>query len=255
MKLLFLTILVTMNSSWAIDPSACDNPTDAGTRKCIKEVLSSVKEVGVAPVACNNLVNGDPSSCPPLAEEFTDKDAECDKFISTDESGGYGPWGNEIVAYLDEKGDDSVFYKNSLNGMDEGVKACPNWENMNKDEKQHFWVWVMAAIAHTESTCNPKARNGQGTNGCAVGLLQLDEKTSARKWRGPNCAVKSVSTPKENLRCGMDILEELLKGKQGDYKSSGEIWGKRSSSYWQHLRQKQGGDISDLIRLNPFCKR
>lgn len=253
MKVLFLTLL-TITSSWAADPNACDSATEVGAKKCIREVLIAVKEAGVPPVACASTINGDPFSCPPLAEEFNDKSADCDKFISSSESGGYGPWGKEIVSYLDDKGDDSIFYQNSLSGMNDGVKACPNWEKMNKDEKQHFWVWVMASIAHVESTCNPKARNGQATNGAAVGLLQLDERASARKWRGSNCGVKSVTNPKENLRCGLDILEELLKGKEGEYKSSGEIWGKRSGSYWQHLRKNKGGEISDLILLNPFCK-
>ncbi|AUN98912.1 hypothetical protein C0V70_12530 [Bacteriovorax stolpii] len=254
MKFLFLTLFMISTSSWANNPNACDSATELGTKRCIEEVLITVKEAGVPPVACASTLDKDNPACPPLAEEFNDKSAECDKFISTSKSGGYGPWGREIVGYLEAKGDDSIFYSNDLNGMSSGVKACPNWEKMNKDEKQHFWVWVMASIAHIESTCDPKARNGQATNGAAIGLLQLDERASARKWRGPNCGVKSVSNPKENLRCGLDILEELLKGKQGEYKSNGEIWGRGSSSYWQHLKKKDGGEISDLIQLNPFCK-
>jgi hypothetical protein len=255
MKILIIQFLL-ISSAWAIDPSACDVSTVFGAKRCINEMINTVKSVGDPQVACDVNINGEQSpECPPLTGEFTEKGAECNKFISTDESGGYGPWGNEIISYLKEKGDDSIFFNNGLSGMKEGVAACSNWDKMDKNEKEHFWVWVMASIAHIESTCNPKARNGNATNGAAVGLLQLDERSSARKWRGHNCDVKSVAEPKNNLRCGLDILEELLKGKDGDYKSNGEIWGPHSNSYWQHLRKKDGGDISDLIKLNPFCKR
>lgn len=240
--------------SFSTARAGCVSSSDFGLRNCIKETFNVLKKAGAPPMNCSGDPYNDPV-CPPLAEEFTEKSAECDKFISSNKNGGYGVWGQEIVQYLNEKGEKSAFYSNDLSGMSDGIKACPNWSKMSKEEKEHFWVWVIAAIAHTESTCNPRARNGNASNGVAVGLLQLDERVSARKWRGPSCAVKSVANPRENLRCGMDIMEELIKGREGDYRGDGQIWGRRSNSYWQHLKKKEGGDISDLILLNPFCKR
>lgn len=251
-----LLVLFSSFNLWAADPSACRSATGSGLKTCIKEFNKTTKsmfQVGLAPQSCQAHLNSTEANCPPLAEEFSQKAANCEGFITSD--GEYGSWGKEIVAYLDEKGESATFFNKDLAGMKNGISACPNWSKMNTDEKKHFWVWVMASIAHIESTCNPSARNSSASNGVAVGLLQLDERPAQRKWRGPNCAARQVVGAKENLRCGLDILEELLKGKEGEYKSNGQIWGPKSSSYWQHLRKKDGGEISDLIALNPFCKK
>lgn len=94
-------------------------------------------------------------------------------------------------------------------------EICPNWPNLTVDEREHFWVWTIASIAWKESTCNAKSRNGNATNGVAVGLLQLDEKPKARSWRGKNCSVKTVTDPQNNIKCGLDILQEILKQTKG----------------------------------------
>ncbi len=251
----FILLLLTSFQTQALEPNTCrESGSDVILEKCIKEFSASVKYLGSAPEVCNSLegaqTKGNP--CPPLTEEFTQKSkGNCNQFIS--DKGGYGIWGNEIVIYLDEQGEDSIFFDDELSGMKNGVKACPAWAKMDEDEKKHFWVWTMASIANIESSCTPTARGYVNPNGVSVGLLQLDERVSFRKWRGPNCGAKNITNVKENLRCGMDIMAELLRGKEGEYKSSGEIWGSKSSSYWNHLRKKDGGDISELITQNPFC--
>lgn len=231
-------------------------------KNCITEFRKTMtRDLGTSPAPCVALETEKKKvPFPTLSEEFkvSDKVQEnlCVNFIKdSGETGEYGPWGETIVKYLNEQGEDSIFYKNDLAGMSTGVAACPNWKDMTVDEKQHFWVWVMASISKIESTCNPKSRNGESTNGVAIGLVQLDERKSQRAWRGENCKTNTVAGSTENLRCGLDILAELLKGKEGEYKGNGELWGRRSGSYWQHLRQKNGGGISDLIQLNPYCKK
>ena len=200
-------------------------------------------------------VEGEKKELNNLSPEFSAKGADCSNFITVkDDSAQYGPWGKEVIGYLEEQGSDSIFMNPDLQGMNTGVEACPNWKNMTKDQKNHFWVWVMASISHIESTCMPDARNGEGTNGVAAGLLQMDERLSNRKWRGVNCQVESVNEPSTNIRCGLDILGQLLEGQNGMYKSNGELWGLGSNSYWQHLRSAEGGGISELIKLNPYCK-
>ena len=109
-------------------------------------------------------------------------------------------------------------------------------------------------IANKESSCNPRNRNSKATKGVAVGLLMLDERLSARTWRGPNCKQKDILDIKNNIRCGLDILGELLQGKKGEYKGNGELWGPDSNSYWEELRKKGGGDIADLIQDHPLCR-
>lgn len=251
-----MIILFSLSSSGDALGSECrSSNSESGVKTCVEEFNSTIKNVGESPLPCATL-EAEKKPFPKLSEGFSSKSDACLNFITNNgEVGAFGPWGEAIISYLDDKGNDSIFFSSDLSGMSSGVTACPNWKEMTIEEKKHFWVWVMASISTIESTCNPNARNGASTNGVAVGLVQLDERHSQRSWRGQNCKVKSVSNSKDNLRCGMDILGELLKGQKGEYKGNGELWGKKSSSYWQHLRLKDGGGISDLIQLNPYCKK
>jgi hypothetical protein len=257
----FLILFISLNSWGNTSSDSCSGSSMNGVKNCIEEFNQTVGSWGVSPSPCPAIeteVKKKPFAT--LSEEFnvSEKSSEnhCTNFITNDgDAGGYGPWGETIVKYLDEKGENSIFYNNNLAGMSNGVTACPNWSAMSVEEKKHFWVWVMASISKIESTCDAKARNGKSTNGVAVGLVQLDERKSQRSWRGDNCKTPTVLATNDNLRCGMDILGELLKGKAGEYKGNGELWGRKSGSYWQHLRLKNGGGISDLIQLNPYCKK
>jgi hypothetical protein len=257
----FLIIFLSMNSWGNTSQESCSGSSMEGVKNCINEFNKTVGSWGNSPIPCAvTETEFDKIPFPALPEDFNvsykPDENKCVNFIKAEEdSEGYGPWGEIVVKYLDEQGDDSVFFSNDLAGMDSGVNACPNWTGMTINEKKHFWVWVKASIAKIESSCDTKARNGEATNGVAIGLVQLDERKAQRSWRGENCKVASVIAAKDNLRCGMDILGELLKGKKGEYKGNGELWGRRSSSYWQHLRLKNGGGISDLILLNPYCKK
>lgn len=258
----FLILLMSVNSWGDYSLMRCaGGSSPESVKSCIQEFNDTMYKVGESPKPCVALeteVKKKPFA--PLSEEFkvSDKPEEnhCGNFITDNgDSEGYGPWGESIVKYLDEKGPESIFFSNDLAGMSTGVAACPNWREMSVDEKKHFWVWVMASISKIESTCNAGARNGGTSNGVGVGLVQLDERKSQRSWRGDNCKTQTIIGTNDNLRCGLDILGELLKGKEGEYKGNGELWGRRSGSYWQHLRLKNGGGISDLIQLNPYCKK
>ncbi|MCK6596475.1 MAG: transglycosylase SLT domain-containing protein [Bacteriovoracaceae bacterium] len=190
---------------------------------------------------------------PGLDDDFFKNGANCASFIS--ESGEYGSWGKVIVDYIRKSPDKQLFIGKELKGMGPPHEICPNWPNLTEDEREHFWVWTIASIAWKESTCNPKSRNGSATNGVAVGLLQLDEKPKARSWRGKHCSVKTVSDPQNNIKCGLDILQEILKADEGDYRSNGLLYGKKNNSYWEQLRRQNGGKIGDLIRTHPLCAR
>lgn len=190
---------------------------------------------------------------PGLDDDFFKNGANCASFIS--ESGEYGSWGKVIVEYIRKSPDKELFIGKDLRGMGPPQEICPNWPNLTVDEREHFWVWTIASIAWKESTCNAKSRNGNATNGVAVGLLQLDEKPKARSWRGKNCSVKTVTDPQNNIKCGLDILQEILKADEGDYRSNGLLYGKKNNSYWEQLRRQNGGKIGELIRTHPLCAR
>ncbi len=188
-----------------------------------------------------------------LHPDFYKFGANCSKFIMSD--GEYGSWGLVISKYLNEEPGAEVFFQDEL--FDEkniDLNACPNWKSLDKKEREHFWVWVMAAIAYKESACKEKIKGESIHVGQhAMGLLQLDSHSDNLTWRGENCKAKTILTPETNLRCGLDIMEELMKGKEGLYRSSGALWGRKSNSFWAELRKKNGGKIAKLIRTHPLC--
>ena len=188
---------------------------------------------------------------PGLTRSFSEHNANCSSFIKSD--GSYGTWGQGAAEYIRSKGPNSSLYSNNLAGMAGPNGICPNWNFFDQETKTHFWVWTLASIAWKEATCKENARNGKASNGVAVGLMQLDEKKSARSWRGPSCKSSSVAAADKNLRCGLDIMEDLMDGKKGIYKSNGLLYGRKNNSYWEQLRHSDGGEIGRKIRQYPLC--
>ncbi len=196
-----------------------------------------------------------PRSCPrlqampPLSAHFSQKGADCRGFIGDD--GSYGPYGQVIQSYIQSQGSDSILLSNNLASMNGASNICPNWKKFDEATKTHFWVWTFAAIAHAEDTCKNSQEKVPATNGYAIGLLQMDYTVKARSWRGPNCKAKNIGPYEANLKCGLDIMSELMLGPRGEYKGPGLIYG--ANSYWQKLKGRTGGDIGEKIRAFPLC--
>jgi hypothetical protein len=240
---LFLIFPLLLQADMSRGQRSCSKSAK-GVLKCLGQVLPLVKNIG-NPAAENCSQSPKSNECTPSAENINEG---CGKFMSEKNTDCIGPWGKKVQAYLQEKGSESLFFKKDLSS------ACSNWKSLNTKQKEKVWVWIVTLIANKESTCMPRNRNKKATNGVAVGLLMLDERLSARKWRGPNCNKRDILDITTNIRCGLDILEELLLGKEGEYQGNGELWGPRSNSYWEELRKKGGGDIADLIQDHPLCR-
>ncbi|PIK14199.1 hypothetical protein [Halobacteriovorax sp. JY17] len=185
---------------------------------------------------------------------------KCTNFIKSD--GTEGAWGELVTNYIDEAGGpDSLFLDDEVRGMTAAPGTCPNWYNLNTEQRKRFWVWMMASIAQVESSCDKdKVNTGRVPNGAdrPRGLFQLNTLKKNRSWRGGNCKFPSGAThtnqPRNQVRCSMDIMHELLKGKSGEYKSNGKIF--PTNSYWEKLRpghSSTGGPIGKLVRKFPLC--
>lgn len=188
---------------------------------------------------------------------------KCQSFIQA--NGSYGTWGNYIVEYINSKGgENSRFLSDALPGMESAPQTCPNWRSLTGAAKMKFWVWMMASISQVESSCNPNAVNSGRVPNAADrprGLFQLNTlntRQSPRGWRGDNCGFPSGAqatfSPRNNTRCAIGIMDELLKGRSGEYRSSGKIF--PTNSYWEKLRpnhSSNGGPIGRLARRYPPC--
>lgn len=255
---LYLTII--FSSSVIANETPCDNWLKSGLDKCMAHLTKVTKTMKFNDPHCPGLEERsfiklatkkfEPA---PLSKGFERKGGDCSKFINPADK-SYGAWGNEIVNYIEREGDKSVFMSKNLKGFEQIPNICPRWTKMTKDQKKHFWVWIMASIAYEESTCIPTVRNANGTNEPAVGLLQLEESYKGRAWRGGDCKVKNVQEPIANIKCGMKIMSDLLKGPEGIYKTPGYLYESgKTLSYWQKLKRPNGGDIGKLIKSHPYC--
>ncbi len=188
----------------------------------------------------------------------------CRNFIAA--NGSYGTYGKYIVDYINSKGGStSRFFSDAMPGMDGSQPmTCPNWGRLSDAAKMKFWVWMMASISQVESSCNPASVNTGSVPNAADrprGLFQLNTlntRASPRGWRGDNCNFPSgaaaTANPKNNTLCAMGIMDELLKGRAGEYRSSGRIF--PTNSYWEKLRpnhSSNGGPIGKLARQYPPC--
>ncbi len=198
--------------------------------------------------------------CPPtpkkkvsyaLSASYKNNGADCSKFINA--KGQLGEHGNTIFTHLD-KITNSMYLKNSYPGM---TSTCPKWQSFTRDEKKYFWVWFFAALSWKEATCQESEINKNATSGVAVGYLQLNEKQADRKWRGDDsgksCAATEVKSATYNLKCGLEIFNEQLRGKDSIYLGNGQLAGKGSNSYWQDLRGSNS-KVLKMVQDFPGCK-
>lgn len=189
-----------------------------------------------------------------LSEGYSADKANCSPYI--DSSGKLGKLGKTIISHIDSIGAESQYFRNDHVGIQ---RACPNWPNLSKEQKAYYWVWFFAAISWKESTCGARLTNKKATHGVASGHLQLNKRRKDRAWRGgttgESCAVDDIRSNEANMKCGVEIFNELLKGKNGKYEGDGNIYGLRSNSYWKELRKEDGGLIMKLVRDFPLCKK
>ncbi|WP_372653958.1 hypothetical protein [Halobacteriovorax sp.] len=186
---------------------------------------------------------------------------KCTGFIKR--NGEEGEWGKIITDYIEEKGGkDSNFLDDEVRGMTAQPRTCPNWYNLNTEERKRFWIWMMASIAQVESSCDKNQVNTGAVPNSSDrprGLFQLNTLKKNRSWRGENCKFPSGETdtikPRNQILCSMDIMNELLKGRRGMYKANGRIF--PTNSYWEKLRpahSSTGGPIGELVRKFPLCR-
>lgn len=214
----------------------------------IVHINTELREIGLPPggsCSANLEQQPEPEKLPGITDSFLTQGAKCDLFI--DKEGNYGKYGDAVLnAIRSQTSSARSLLRDDLPTMKD-PSVCPKWQSLTKEQREHFWVWTFAAIAYSESRCKEGARVA-GVNTMAVGLLQMEEPRRARAWRRGGCDVPSVSDYKNNINCGVTIMETLMKTKRL-YLENGRI-----GSYWQHLNKNKGGPIGSKIREFPLCK-
>lgn len=195
MKFLILSILLCLHSlsGWASENTSRDggdfciecankSPQDLGTQQ-LNDLWSITYQAGKDIFQFNKL-KGYGERCQNFADET-----------------GMGKWSTYII---DEMTPDR--YPDLYNGADDLNNLCPNYSNLNDDEKELVWVVVLNSMVLLESSCNASPPPAMGPKGRAVGLLQLlkgDE-------RGAGCNNGDGESVERTLRCGLTNLNKQL---------------------------------------------
>jgi len=115
-------------------------------------------------------------------------------------------------------------------------RFCPRFYDMNETDKRAFWAYFFQALAGAEAGLNPKTRAVHPDPGIGrtQGLLQLsyeDEKRygcefSAKADRNlkPDDPSRSILQPRNNLECGIKILDDQIIAKHKPLLSSTSYW-------------------------------
>lgn len=188
-----------------------------------------------------------------LSKKYSYRGANCTGFITP--SGKMGPLGKMIIDHMNSMGTKALFFNKDLKGP---KQICANWENLTKEQMAYFWVWLFAGISLKETTCGVHLINRKATDGVAVGHLQLNQARRDRVERdgtsGSSCGVADVKPHQANFACGIEILNEVLKGPDGYYGGNGSLFGRGAHTYWQDLRSPKSFVIHKLMVDFPPCK-
>lgn len=150
----------------------------------------------------------------PLNPKALGVNQACTQFITS--GGGFGGWGAYMMGKINRKEHPSLF-----NGSQGDLpNVCPKFSRMSDNEKKNFWVWLVAAMANFESSCNERVQ-ARGVNGTAAGLLQLHK--GQEHVYGCRRGTNSLSA-RENLACGLTILNNDLRRTGRIFPSGGNYW-------------------------------
>lgn len=126
------------------------------------------------------------------------------------------------------------------------IKYCPNYPNLDDDQKKIILLRLVDGMAFFESSCKTTAK-AKGPNGTAFGILQLHlgrEQDYARY-----CKKYDARNPKNSLTCGLDMLEDQVQNNKRIFSSM---------SYWDVLRPRGSArkayTIASHLWYYPLCQ-
>lgn len=132
--------------------------------------------------------------------------------------------------------------RTSLEHSDIGL-ACPNFARMNQEQKDGFWIWVLAGIEFEETICGRQTRKDPYVNGRTKGRLNVPANGKAYS---ESCV--KTENDEGQITCGLSlILRDLNQSEDAKLFSS--------RSYYAIQRPKSAGHKSfrKFVASYPVC--
>jgi hypothetical protein len=171
----------------------------------------------------------------PLIPDHKNWSSQCTNFI--DQQGNINAWGTTVIQTINR-------YPEYLQSVVHDLpQYCPNFSKFNKQERENFWVWFVAAMAMRESSCKPNAK-AKGPNGTAAGLLQLH--LNKEFAYHTDCKNTHALDPHQNLSCGGAMLDRQFIRYNRIFLAKG--------SYWEVLQtDSSGSGVRRLVAQYRPC--
>lgn len=161
-------------------------------------------------------------------------------------------------------------WKSLLAGANDMKTFCPNYYNLNNNQRANVWSQLFVSMMKYESAYNPTSRMQETTMGTdpitgrpvySEGLLQLSYQDiegarfckldwSKDKNLSPTDPRKTILDPYINMHCGVGIMAGQIARKGSIAIGSGAYWAviKTNSKY------NQLSSITSLVKNFPLCK-
>ncbi len=223
------------NRTEAEDCSACHSGLQNQVQRIGQVIESGAKSSGAR--------NSGPKPALVKINQRGGFNSACRRFI--DGNGEPGAYGQVVLQAIRQIAPDCFFQQMEVGDL------CPPYANFNQEQKEHFWLWVMASLAQDESSCNSRV-TAAATNGQAVGLFQLEQSVALRRASARDPQLCRTSGRTETTQIGFQAECAVSIFRDHHCKPSANRLVYRGS-YWQQLRRPSGGRVGALIRLNPMC--
>ncbi len=142
---------------------------------------------------------------------------------------------------------------------------CPNYNNLNVNERMSFWVMFLSTVAKHESGFDTNAKYLEPRSGhYSRGLLQIGYNSSHLKPYscGFETPYEMNTNPRKNLHCGVKILNYWIKKDKTirHYKADGKRWLGAARYWsvvrfeiWQQAKKNRLTEIKTNTQKLPFC--
>jgi hypothetical protein len=154
-------------------------------------------------------------------------------------------WSSIVMAALNDQ--NSSLLRIDVLDSDLERLECKNYNQFTRKDKVTFWTLFISSISHFESNFNPNTRYWESSLGkYSEGLLQLSTDDS-NYHDFCNLNSSTILNPKENLTCGVSILDKQVRG--GLSRVEGTLFPRRYY-YWSVLTRE-----SMIQKVTNFFKK
>ena len=182
-----------------------------------------------------------------------------------------------ILSWEEKNSKNSEWTAITLNAIEKNFDAldkaeditdfCPEYRNLEKDQKIHAWGELISAITFYESSWNRYAYMEEVSLGIdpitalpyvSSGLMQLSygnkrwAKWCEFHWETDRTAQPkdiSIFKPKNNLECGIGILANQIQRRDRIVLSDGAYW----AVIKKNNRHRKITNIEAMVQKLPFC--